>query len=286
MMRNVEGLPSLPERPRAAHKGSFGTCALIGGSDGMLGAIFLAARAALRSGLGLCRMGLPSEGLGPAPVAVPEATSFGLPSDEGAISSLACDEALEQCRRVSVVAMGPGLSLRGTAPQFARDFSQALNKPLVLDADGINALDSQPELLRKRRAATILTPHPGEAARLLDWHNAAEVQGDRKRAIQELHSRSGAVVVLKGKGTLVFDGERLYENQTGNPGMASGGSGDVLTGIVTGLLAQGLEPFEAAQLAVAVHGMAGDLVAAEASEMGLIASDLIETLPRVWRQLG
>ena len=286
MTANVDGLPPLPERPRAAHKGTFGTCALIGGSAGMLGAVFLAARAALRSGVGLCRIGLPSEGLTCAPVAVPEATSFGLTSEDGAISTLAHDDALEQCKRVSVVAMGPGLSLRGSAPQFARHFAEKLKKPLVLDADGINALDSQPEILRKRKSPTILTPHPGEAARLLDWHNAAEVQGDRKRAVQELHARSGAVVVLKGKGTLVFDGERLYENATGNPGMATGGSGDVLTGILIGLLAQGMEAFAAAQLAVAAHGMAGDLVAEEGSEVGLIAGDLIAALPRVWRKLA
>lgn len=279
-------LPPVPERPRAAHKGTFGTCALIGGSQGMLGSMFLAARAALRSGVGLCRLGLPQEALLVAPVAVPEATSFGLSADDGAIAAIAVEDALQRCAGVGVVALGPGLSMLGSAPAFARHFVDRLDKPLVLDADGINALDSEPERLRARRAPTILTPHPGEAARLLDWHNAAEVQGDRRRATQELHARSGAVVVLKGMGTLVHDGERMFENRSGNPGMATGGSGDVLTGIVTALLAQGMTPYDAACLAVAAHGRAGDLVASEGSEVGLVAGDLIAALPRVWRELG
>jgi hydroxyethylthiazole kinase-like uncharacterized protein yjeF len=200
MMSDTSELPALPERPRAAHKGNFGVCAMIGGSVGMLGAMFLGARAALRSGVGLCRLGLPVEGLPSAPIAVPEATSFGLTSEEGAISVLALEDALAQCQRVHTVALGPGFSLRGSAEGFVQRFVAAIDKPLVLDADGINALDCQPELLRSRKAPTVLTPHPGEAARLLDWHNAAEVQGDRRRAAQELHARTGAIVVLKGMG--------------------------------------------------------------------------------------
>jgi hydroxyethylthiazole kinase-like uncharacterized protein yjeF len=239
MMSDTSELPALPERPRAAHKGNFGVCAMIGGSVGMLGAMFLGARAALRSGVGLCRLGLPVEGLPSAPIAVPEATSFGLTSEEGAISVLALEDALAQCQRVHTVALGPGFSLRGSAEGFVQRFVAAIDKPLVLDADGINALDCQPELLRSRKAPTVLTPHPGEAARLLDWHNAAEVQGDRRRAAQELHARTGAIVVLKGMGTLVFDGETMFENSTGNPGMATGGSGDVLTGIPYGAAGAG-----------------------------------------------
>jgi len=279
-------LPSLPERPTHAHKGVFGTCLLVGGSQGMMGALYLAARAALRSGVGLVRMGLPETEIHAAPIAVPEATSLGLPIEEGALSSSAVDSALAATEHAKALGLGPGLSRRGSSEPFARELACRAEVPLVLDADGINALEAHPELLQEREAATVLTPHPGEAARLLDWHNAAQVQGERKRAAQELTQRSGAIVVLKGEGTLVCDATRCYENATGNPGMATGGSGDVLTGILTALLAQGMDAFDAACLAVRVHGACGDLAVSQGSETGLIAGDLVDCLPTIWKEHG
>lgn len=250
----------------------------------MLGALLLAGRACLRSGVGLARLALPESQMGIPPIAVPEATSLALPEEDGVLCKGALEKALEACGGADAVGFGMGLRTLGSASEFARAFVASCPLPLVLDADGLNAFAGRPEELKEREAPTILTPHPGEAARLLGLPGGREVQRDREGAARALASSTGAVVVLKGAGTLVCEGARLERNATGNPGMATGGSGDVLTGICTGLLAQGMPAFDAARLAVWAHGRAGDLAAAEGSRAGLIASDLVSHLPRVWAE--
>ena len=284
----MNSIPPLPERPAAAHKGSFGTCLLVGGSEGMMGAVVLAARAALRTGVGLTRVLVPRSQLGVLPVAVPEATSTGLDESDGAIRETAAGEIVAASSGVAAVGIGPGMSLRGSARQLVRAVVAQIEGPLVVDADALNAMVGGLDLVRERRAPTVLTPHPGEAARLLGLESAAAVQADRRGAATRLATSTGAIVVLKGAGTVVCEpsGEVAWTNETGNAGMATGGSGDVLTGIVTSLLAQGMEPLSAACLGVHAHGLAGDHVVARGSMPGLIAGDLVEALPGVWRELG
>lgn len=261
-MKNVRTLPKLTARAAGAHKGDFGTVLIVVGSHGMFGVVVLCARTALRSGVGLARVMLPSALQPLLPLAVPEATTV--------VRTIG--ELRRQLGEVDAVVVGPGLSTHPTTQLLVQTILGAARVPVVLDADALNVLAP----LRQRiasRAALVITPHPGEAARLLGC-DAATVQADRMHALAELCHRSGGVVVLKGEGTLVADGARCYQNRTGNPGMATGGAGDVLSGLLGALLARGLEPFDAACLAVNVHGKAGDAVKKAIGENGLNASDL------------
>lgn len=279
-------IPSVPNRPLDAHKGTFGTCLLVGGSGGMTGAVVLAARAALRSGVGLVRVAVPASRQPILPVAVPEATSLGMPERDGALALASAEGILEAARRAQAVGVGPGLSLAGEVRPLVARLVEGIAQPLVLDADALNAIAPRLDLVAARRSPTVLTPHPGEAARLLGLAGGSAVQQDRPGAARRLAEGTGATIVLKGAGTLVVEGSALYRNETGNAGMATGGSGDVLTGMVTALLAQGMAPFAAAVLAVHAHGSAGDAAARAGSQAGLIAGDLIRALPGVWRRLG
>jgi len=261
-------LPRLPRRARAGHKGTYGTVGILAGSDGMLGAAILCARGALRGGAGLVRAFLPADLRAPFTVAVPAATTVA----RGREPPSGCD----------VLVAGPGLGTTSEVRALVRRLLARPPCPLVLDADALNVLAPWPRPLTLPHAA-VLTPHPGEAARLLGT-TAAEVQADRRAAVLALSARTGQVVLLKGAGTLVADGRRLYLNRTGNPGMATGGSGDVLAGLLGALLAQGLDAFDAARLAVHVHGAAGDLVARRLSQAGLIAEDLPLAIAEVLRR--
>ena len=257
-------VPRLPRRARDGHKGTFGTVGVLAGSDGMLGAAILCARGALRGGAGLVRVYLPRSLAAPFTVAVPAATTRA----RRAASSDDCD----------AMVIGPGLGATPATRALVRACLVRAACPLVLDADALNVLAPLRTKVTgrsklKARAACVLTPHSGEAARLLAITVAA-VQRDRAHAARTLAARSGQIVVLKGARTLVTDGDRLFTNSTGNPGMGTGGSGDVLAGLLGALLAQGLPAFDAACLAVHAHGAAGDLVARRLSEPGLCAEDL------------
>jgi NAD(P)H-hydrate epimerase len=260
-VKPVRTVPKLPPRPRDGHKGTFGTVLVVAGSDGMLGASMLAATAALRGGAGLVRVALPAGSSAAFAAAVPCATSF-VRSVPAVTRALADAEA---------VVVGPGLGRGAATTALLRAVLQHATVPVVLDADALFALATM--RLPARRAPLVCTPHPGEAARLLGV-GAADVQADRSAALRALHAKLGGVVVLKGARTQVGDGVQCFVNTTGNPGMATGGTGDVLAGLLGALLAQGMAPFAAACLAVHVHGRAGDRVAARVSEAGLIASDL------------
>jgi NAD(P)H-hydrate epimerase len=293
----VKVVPRLPRRRADGHKGLYGHVLLVGGSAGMGGAIAMAANAALRGGAGLVTFAAPRT-IQPHLVSLcPCALSLPLACDEsGQVAPAAVRQMLHDVK-YTVLAVGPGMG-RGPGQRSLVQAALAQDRPLVIDADGLNnlaAIEGWPAL---RRCPMILTPHPGEFGRLTG-RSTQEVQADRQElavgAVRQWLEQSPApaqsrppatsqspppvVLVLKGKGTVVTDGRRLYVNNTGNPGMASGGTGDVLTGLTAALLGQGLEPFDAAVLAVYLHGLAGDLAARKLGEVSLIASDLVDFLP-------
>jgi len=278
----VRSLPRLPRRPRDAHKGAFGHVLVLGGSPGLTGAPALAGLAALRSGAGLATVGCPRAVQPVVAGFSPCLMSLGLPDTPGgALSHAGLAPALRFSSRCRAVVIGPGLGRAGDTGEFVRSFVTSVEAATVVDADGLNLLAGHAESLREAEGTFVITPHPVEAARLLEQPKTSPVPKDRRKAVADLAALTGAVAVLKGHGTLVCDGKRLYENRTGNPGMATGGTGDVLSGVIAALLAQGLEPFEAAVLGVWAHGRAGDLAAKQRGEVSLIATDLLEHLGEV-----
>lgn len=281
----VETLPRLPARARDAHKGTFGTVLVVAGSRGMSGAAVLCARGALRGGAGLVRAAVPASVLDVVAAAEPCAMTVPLrETADGNLHPLAPGQLVPLAEKSDAVVVGPGLGATGGVAVVVRGLLARTHTPLVLDADALNVLGTEPEGLKGRRGPVVLTPHPGEFARMCGCDTKA-VQADREGKAVDFAARYGVIVVLKGAGTVVTDGRRLYVNPTGNPGMATGGSGDVLAGLTGALLGQGLPAFEAAQLAAFVHGRAGDLAADDLGETSLIASDLIAYLPRAFRAL-
>jgi NAD(P)H-hydrate epimerase len=276
----------LPPRPEAGHKGTFGHVFVVAGSRGFTGAAKLACRAAERSGAGLVTLGI-GDALQPV-VAVDllESMTLGLPSSEdGALNEEATIPALEFARSTQAVAIGPGLGTNEATQNFVEQFLVRCPVPFVADADALNGLAGRADLLGLKRSACILTPHPGEMARLLSIETQA-VQAAREAMVRKMADTAGAVTILKGHRTLIaMPGGKASENPTGNHGLAKGGSGDVLTGLLGGLLAQGMAPFDAARLGVYVHGLAGDIAAARVGARGMTASDVLAALPAAWRQL-
>ncbi|MCG3137308.1 MAG: Bifunctional NAD(P)H-hydrate repair enzyme Nnr [Phycisphaerae bacterium] len=263
-------LSHLPPRPRDAHKGNFGRVQIIGGSDSMAGAPALAALAALRSGAGLVNIACPDDVRSIVAGLVPCATTLRVEDYKNF--------------EATVRGIGPGLGHSLSDSQLMNLLGEQ-SVPMVLDADGLNRLASIKEWWQHTSTHTILTPHPGEMKRLCESAGLAFDLRARTEVALALAQRSRAIVVLKGAGTVITDGHRHEINNTGNPGMATGGSGDVLTGVITGLLGQGLSPYNAAILGVYLHGLAGDLAAKQLGEISLIATDLIDNLPAAFRQL-
>jgi len=295
MARRVTTMPRLQAAPREAHKGLFGKVLIVGGSGGMIGAPACAANAALRSGAGLVRLGLPRRVQLAAAALAPCATSLPLPDDdEGRISAAALTALLAAAEENDAVAVGPGLGrsneLQGVVLKLAGLGGQG-GKRVVIDADGLNNLAAATTGGEAGLSGeTVLTPHPGEMARLWRaWFRAPLPQARQEQA-EQLSRRCGAVVALKGAETVVTDGEQTYVNETGNPGMATAGAGDVLTGMIAALLARQegvgrLSALEATILAVHVHGLAGDAAAAALGELSVTATDLIDYLPEAWRRV-
>ncbi|NLW50752.1 MAG: NAD(P)H-hydrate dehydratase [Candidatus Brocadiaceae bacterium] len=283
MAEDVYRLPRMPGRRPDAHKGQFGRVLIVAGSPGMTGAGCMAAIAAQRAGAGLVTLALPAALNFIAEVKLTSAMSRPLPDPDGPILGPdAARSILQGAEAFDVAAIGPGVGRAGPTGQAMRTLAASLALPAVVDADALNALAEGPgRVLRHAPAARLLTPHPGEMARLLGCATA-EVQADRRAAAVGFAREHSVLVALKGAGTVVTDGARVYVNPTGNPGMATGGSGDVLTGMAAGLLAQGIEPFEALQVAVFVHGLAGDLAARRLGELSLMAEDLLECLPQAF----
>jgi ADP-dependent NAD(P)H-hydrate dehydratase len=278
---NNEPLPNFPPRKSDAHKGDFGTALIIGGSRGMSGAVGLAGMAAMRGGAGLTRIAVPDVCLDTVAGFEPSYMTVSLPNDDaGRIDLAALPKIIELSKAATVLALGPGLGRSDELNQLVGSLYREIEKPMVVDADALNALSTRPEIMAKPGGPRLLTPHPGEFARLA----GKKLDGDKRlHAAVELAAQCGVVVLLKGHRTLITDGKRQAVNSTGNPGMATGGSGDVLTGLITALLCQHLEPFAAAQLGAHLHGLAGDLAVKEKGEASLIARDLVEFLPAAIR---
>jgi ADP-dependent NAD(P)H-hydrate dehydratase len=280
-MESIDTIPRLPARPRDSHKGRFGTVLVVAGSRGMAGAAALCGAATLRSGAGLVRVATAAEVQPVVASFEPSYMTYPLPCDEaGTIAFGRARTALEGLiEPASVVAVGPGLGQSPQIGDLVRFLIAETDKPLIIDADALNALVGQTDLLGHLKRPVILTPHPGEFARLAG-KAVAEVQAARVELAADFASQSEPlIVVLKGSGTVVTDGHSYYINRTGNPGMATGGTGDVLTGVIAAILAQKLAAFEAARLGVFIHGLAGDIARDHHGEVGMIAGDIVDALP-------
>jgi NAD(P)H-hydrate epimerase len=272
----------LPPRPFGSHKGTFGHLVVLAGSEGKTGAAALTAEGGLRAGAGLVTAGVPASLNDILEVKLTEAMTLPLPEAPGAraLGVEALSPLLDFAADKTAVALGPGLGTLTATQELVRQLVRVLPQPLVIDADGVNALVGRPDLLKQAAGPRLLTPHPGEMARLLNC-TSKEVQAARLDAVREAAARYGAILVLKGAQTVVADPEgRLSINPTGNPSLASGGTGDVLTGLLGGFLAQGLSPWDAARLGVFLHGLAADYLAADTGR-GLIAGDLLAIFPEV-----
>ena len=286
-IKNVRAIPRLSRRKIDSHKGDFGRVLIIGGSRGMIGAPALAASGALRAGAGLVKMALPKSIQLASAALEPCATSLALPdSAAGSFSASAIAKITAAAKDHNVLAVGPGLDKSSALVKLLGAVIALKNKPVVIDADGLNNLCQIKDWPKKARARLVLTPHPGEAKRL--WASLKKKSAWPKKrpdAALALAKSYGQIVVLKGAGTVVTDGARVYVNKTGNPGMATGGTGDVLTGVIAGLIGQGLDLFEAAVLGVYLHGRAGDLAAEMVGQVSLTAGDLLDVLPDAFRQI-
>lgn len=271
-------LSLLPDRNPWGHKGNFGKLLLLCGSRGYTGAAFFAAMGALRSGAGLVFLGVPESIYGIEAVKLNEPVIFPLPDAGGRLSADAVPEILTRLPQMDAVLVGPGLGQSEGTLAVVRAVLEKAECPVVVDADGINVLSAHRDLLRGRKLPTILTPHDGEFARL-----GGVIGEDRMAAAAALAEELGCVVLLKGHETCITDGTDGYLNPTGNPGMAVGGSGDVLAGVITALLGVGLPPLEAAACGAWLHGAAGDRCAAELGQYGMLPTDMLSALPRLMK---
>ncbi|MHC4390393.1 MAG: NAD(P)H-hydrate dehydratase [Planctomycetota bacterium] len=283
----AERLPALPSLDSADHKGSRGRVLVVAGSRGMVGAAALAGQAALRSGAGLVTIACPQSVYPILAAKVTCAMTLPLPETEtGSLGHAACDALIEFSRGMDAVAIGPGLGRHPETVAVVLRLLSSLERPFVLDADGLTALVGAMERLIQVQAPGVFTPHPGEMARLLGV-TPAHVQADRAGSLDRFLQRVGSdhTALLKGAGTLVGTGEgRRFTNTSGNAGLATGGTGDVLTGVIAGFLAQGMPPFAAACLGAHVHGLAGDLAAKRLGQRGMIATDVLEAIPSALRR--
>jgi len=282
-MEIVNEIPKLKPRAVDAHKGDFGKVCIVAGSVGMSGAAALAGRSALRAGAGLVRVATPRSVLPIVASIEPSFTTIALPEDSaGRISAKAINIILDAVADNDVLAFGPGVGISQGLRSILERLLEQEHLRLVIDADGLNNLCRMKDWPAKLKANLILTPHPGEMKRL--WSSAFREQlpADRQQQAGQLAERTKTVVVLKGAGTVVTDGQKVYINKTGNPGMATAGSGDVLTGIITALIGQGLTDFNAAVLGVYIHGLAGDIAVEKAGQVSLMATDMIESLPEAF----
>ena len=271
-------LSLLPDRNPWGHKGNFGKLLLLCGSRGYTGAAFFAAMGALRSGAGLVFLGVPESIYGIEAVKLNEPVIFPLPDAGGRLSADAVPEILTRLPQMDAVLVGPGLGQSEGTLAVVRAVLEKAECPVVVDADGINVLSAHRDLLRGRKLPTILTPHDGEFARL-----GGVIGEDRMSAAAALAEELGCVVLLKGHETCITDGTDGFLNPTGNPGMAVGGSGDVLAGVITALLGAGLLPLEAAACGAWLHGAAGDRCAAELGQYGMLPTDMLSALPRLMK---
>lgn len=278
-MQLIETIPKLKPRAVDAHKGDFGKVCIIAGSIGMSGAAALAGRAALRAGAGLVRVATPKSVLAIVASIEPSFTTIALLEDDaGRISAKAVNTILDAVNENDAVAFGPGIGVSGELKTILQRLLEQDSLRLIIDADGLNNLAGIKDWPAKLKAEVILTPHPGEMKRLWQGLFREELPSERQQQAVQLAQKTKTVVALKGAGTVVTDGEKVYINKTGNPGMATAGSGDVLTGVITALVGQGLSSFDATVLGVYIHGLAGDIAAEKTGQVSLIATDIAEAL--------
>ena len=271
-------LSILPDRDAWAHKGDFGRFLLLCGSRGYTGAAALAAMGALRSGAGLVYLCVPESIYAIEAIKLTEAIVLPMPDEAGMYSVAAVDTVKELLPRMDAVLIGPGMGQSEGTLAVLECVLSGFAGPVVVDADGINLLSRHKDLLRGRTAPTVLTPHDGEFMRI--WGESGQ---DRTASAMAMANELGCITVLKGHETRITDGMVCYRNTTGNPGMAVGGSGDVLSGIIVSLLGQGIEPLEAAATACWLHGAAGDLAAQKLGQYGMLPIDLLQELPRLMK---
>lgn len=269
-------LKLLPDRNVIAHKGDFGKILLICGSKSSSGAPVLASLGALRTGAGLAYLAVPSCIYEIEAVKLTEPVIFSLPCTDGMLSDESCGKLDFLLKKADAVLIGPGLGVSSGTKSVVCDVLTTFIGPVILDADGINVLCQHKDILRRRSGVTILTPHEGEFLRF-----GGSLEYGRISGAQNMAKDLGVIIVLKGHQTVITDGYELYINPTGNPGMATGGSGDVLSGIITSFVGQGISPIEAAAAGAWVHGAAGDLCAASIGQYGMLPTDMISVLPRL-----
>ena len=251
---------------------------LLCGSRGYTGAAALSAMGALRSGAGLVYLGVPESIYAIEAMKLTEAMVFPLPEKDGALAAESLEDILPRLERMDAVLIGPGLGQSEGVKQVVHSVLQHAQCPVVLDADGINMVAQHMDILRERNHPTILTPHAGEYSRI-----GGDVNGDRVGAAVSFARAHGCILLLKGHNTVITDGRTCYLNPTGNPGMATGGSGDVLSGIIASLLGQKIDPLTAAACGAFLHGLAGDVCARELGQYGMLPSDMVEVLPRLMK---
>jgi len=285
-MRTITKIPRLKPRAKDAHKGDFGRVCIIAGSIGFSGAAALAGRAALRAGAGLVRVAIPKSVLPIVASIEPSFTTVPLPEDNsGRIAANAVNTILNLIPENDCFAFGPGVGIAQGVRAVLQRLLEQKGLRLIVDADGLNNLSKINDWPNHTEADCLLTPHPGEMKRLWAGLFRKPFPAERSSQAAELANKTKTTVVLKGAGTVVTDGQSVYVNSTGNPGMATAGAGDVLTGVIVALMAQGLSNFDAAVLGVYVHGLAGDIAAKKTGQISLIATDIIEALGEAFKKI-
>ena len=266
----------LPDRPADGHKGTFGKILLLCGSRGYTGAAALAAMGALRSGAGLVYLAVPDSIYDIEAVKLTEPVIIPVADEDGRYAPASVEQILSLLQGKDALLIGPGIGQSGGVEAVVCAVLEHFNGPVVLDADGINLMRMHKDILRGRTAPTILTPHDGEFVRF-----GGVLESDRIASAKQLARDLGVIVLLKGHRTVITDGDSVYLNRTGNPGMATGGSGDVLAGVIVSLLGQGISPLEAAACGAWLHGAAGDICEKEIGQYGMLPSDMLNVLPRL-----
>lgn len=277
-LRHKEVLELLPDRPVHGHKGNFGRVLLLCGSRGYTGAAAIAAMGALRSGAGLVYLGVPESIYEIEAVKLTEPIVFPLPDNDGMYSAEASSEVFKLLPKMDAVLIGCGMGRSDGTERMLKTVLNGTDRPVVVDADGINLLAGHKDILRGRTGPVILTPHEGEFQRL-----AGTAIHNREESAERLALDLGCITLLKGHHTIITDGRCTYRNLTGNPGMAVGGCGDLLAGIIVSLAAQGLDPLKAAAIGAWIHGAAGDLCAKQIGQYGMLPTDMLEVLPRLMK---
>lgn len=285
-MKITDSITKLPSRKSDSHKGDFGKVCIIAGSTGMSGAAALAGRACLRAGAGLVRVAVAKSTLPIVAAIEPSYTTIALAEDEnGQISFDALAMILNAAGENDVIAFGPGMGVSNDIKKILEKLITIPELALVIDADGLNNLSKLRGWHRNLKASLILTPHPGEMKRLWASVFREQMPDDRQKIAGKFAELTNTTVVLKGAGTVVTNGERLFVNTTGNAGMATAGAGDCLTGIIAALKAQKMSFFDSAVLGVYIHGLAGDIAAKNKGQISLTATDIIDYLPDAFMKI-